>query len=95
MRDGYRRGALPRPATPHQMDVLAAYVAFGTLSAAADLMGIQPSTAKRHLADLRTKSGPLDRAAHLQHKVAPIARQLVLHRTAGRLPVAAIEVHRP
>ena len=57
MRDGYRRRALPRPATPHQMDVLAAYVAGGTVSDAAALMGIQPSTAKRHLADLRAKSG--------------------------------------
>ena len=37
----------------------------------------------------------LDRAADLQHKVARIARRLVLCRTAGRLPVAAIEVHRP
>ena len=58
VRDGYLRGALPRPATPRQMDVLAAYVAAGgSVPDAAALMGIQPSTAKRHLADLRAKSG--------------------------------------
>ena len=40
------------------MDVLAAYVAAGgSVPAAAALIGIQPSTAKRHLADLRAKSG--------------------------------------
>ena len=58
MRDGYLRGALSRPATPRQMDVLAAYVAVGgSVSDAAELVGIRPSTAKRHLADLRAKSG--------------------------------------
>jgi len=40
------------------MDVLAAYVASGgSIPDAADLVGIRPSTAKRHLADLRAKSG--------------------------------------
>ncbi len=58
MRDGYLRGALPRPATPRQVDVLAAYVAAGgSVPDTAVLMGIQPSTAKRHLADLRARSG--------------------------------------
>jgi len=41
-----------------QLDVLAAYVAVGgSIPDAADLVGIRPSTAKRHLADLRAKSG--------------------------------------
>ena len=58
MRDGYLRGALsPRP-TRRQMEVLAAFVAAGgSVNAAADLMGIRPSTVKRHLADLRARSG--------------------------------------
>ena len=39
-------------------DVLAAYVASGgSVLDAAALVGIRPSTAKRHLADLRAKSG--------------------------------------
>jgi len=58
MRDGHLRGSLARPATQRQMDVLAAYVAAGgSVSDAATLLGIQPSTAKRHLADLRARSG--------------------------------------
>ena len=48
----------PRAATPRQLDVLAAYVAAGgSIPDAAELVGIRPSTAKRHLADLRAKSG--------------------------------------
>jgi len=40
------------------MPVLAAYVAAGgSVSDAATLVGIRPSTAKRHLADLRARSG--------------------------------------
>jgi hypothetical protein len=40
------------------MDVLAAFVAGGgSVQVAADLVGIRPSTAKRHLADLRARSG--------------------------------------
>jgi predicted ArsR family transcriptional regulator len=40
------------------MDVLAAFVAAGgSVRDAAELVGIRPSTAKRHLADLRAKSG--------------------------------------
>ena len=58
MRDGYLRGSLARPATQRQMDVLAAFVAAGgSVSAAAELVGIRPSTVKRHLADLRARSG--------------------------------------
>jgi predicted ArsR family transcriptional regulator len=58
MRDGYLRGALTRPATQRQMDVLAAYVAAGgSVPDAAELVGIRPSTVKRHLADLRARSG--------------------------------------
>ena len=51
-------GALPRAATQRQMDVLAAFVAAGgSVSDAATRVGIRPSTAKRHLADLRARSG--------------------------------------
>ena len=58
MRDGYLRGSLARPATQRQIDVLAAYVAAGgSVSGAARSVGIRPSTVKRHLADLRARSG--------------------------------------
>jgi DNA-binding NarL/FixJ family response regulator len=58
MRDGYLRGQLSRPATQRQMDVLAAYVAAGgSVQGAAESVGIRPSTVKRHLADLRARSG--------------------------------------
>jgi predicted ArsR family transcriptional regulator len=58
MRDGYLRGALSLPATPCQQKALAAYVAAGgSVRVAAELVGIQPSTVKRHLADLRARSG--------------------------------------
>lgn len=58
MRNGYLRGELSRPATQRQRDVLAAFVAAGgSIRKAAALVGIQPSTAKRLLADLRAKSG--------------------------------------
>jgi predicted ArsR family transcriptional regulator len=40
------------------MDVLAAYVAAGgSIPDAAALVGIRPSTVKRHLADLRVRLG--------------------------------------
>jgi len=40
------------------MEVLAAIVAAGgSVQVAADLVGIRPSTVKRHLADLRARSG--------------------------------------
>ena len=52
------RGELPQQATQRQMDVLAAYVAAGgSVAVAADFVGIRPSTVKRHLADLRARSG--------------------------------------
>jgi DNA-binding NarL/FixJ family response regulator len=58
MRDGQLRGALTRPATPRQTEVLAAFVEAGaSVLDAAELADIRPSTVKRHLADLRAKSG--------------------------------------
>jgi len=58
MKDGYLRGALSPQATQRQMDVLATFVAAGgSVSAAAELVGIQPSTVKRHLADLPVRMG--------------------------------------
>jgi predicted ArsR family transcriptional regulator len=58
MKDGYLRGELPSTATPAQMKALAAYVAAGgSVQDAAELVGIRPSTVKRHLADLRARSG--------------------------------------
>ncbi len=58
MKEGYLRGALPPQPTRRQMDVLAAFVAAGgSVPRAASLLGIRPSTAKRHLADLRARSG--------------------------------------
>ena len=52
------RGSLPRTPTARQIDVLAAFVATGgSVAHAADLVGVRPSTAKRHLADLRARSG--------------------------------------
>ena len=51
-------GLPSRPATPRQLDVLAAFVATGgSVPDAAAQVGIRPSTAKRHLADLRARSG--------------------------------------
>ena len=58
MRDGYLRGALSPQATRRQVEVLAAFVAAGgSVADAAALVGVRPSTAKRHLADLRARSG--------------------------------------
>ena len=58
MRDGYLRGLLPRTRTARQVEVLAAFVAAGgSVPDAAARVGIRPSTAKRHLADLRARSG--------------------------------------
>ena len=58
MRDWYLRGSLARPATQRQMDVLAAFVAAGgSVHDAPELVGIRPSTVKRHLADVRARSG--------------------------------------
>jgi DNA-binding NarL/FixJ family response regulator len=50
------RGAIAPRATQRQVDVLAAYVAAGgSVTDAAELVGIRPSTVKRHLADLRSR----------------------------------------
>lgn len=57
MRDGHLRGVLPRTPTARQVDVLAAFVAAGSVAEAAESVGVRPSTAKRHLADLRARSG--------------------------------------
>lgn len=58
MRDGYMRGTPPRTPTARQVDVLAAFVAAGgSVAEAAARVGVRPSTAKRHLADLRARSG--------------------------------------
>ena len=58
MRDGYLRGALPSTATPAQVKALATYVAVGgSVREAARHLGSRPSTVKRHLADLRARSG--------------------------------------
>ena len=57
MRDGHLRGSLPRTPTARQVDVLAAFVAAGSVADAAARVGVRPSTAKRHLADLRARSG--------------------------------------
>lgn len=82
MRAGYLRGALSRPATQRQVDVLAAFVAAGgSVADAAALMGIQPSTAKRHLADLRAKSG------------VTTAELIYAGRAAGWLVVPSLEPH--
>jgi predicted ArsR family transcriptional regulator len=58
MRDGYLRGEPPVTRTSRQVDVLVAFVeAGGSVSGAVARVGIKPSTAKRHLADLRARSG--------------------------------------
>jgi hypothetical protein len=58
MRGGYLRGALSPQPIQRQMDVLAAFVsAGGSVAEAAGIVGIRPSTVKRHLADLRARSG--------------------------------------
>jgi hypothetical protein len=58
VRDGYLRGEWPQTRTPRQVDVLAAFVASGgSVPGAAALVGIRPSTAKRHPADLRARTG--------------------------------------
>ena len=80
MRDGHVRGALSPQATQRQMDVLAAYVAAGgSVQDAAELVGIRPSTAKRHLADLRAKSG------------LSTEQLIYVGRAAGWLVVASLE----
>ncbi len=43
--------------TARQVDVLAAFVATGSVADAAARVGVRPGTAQRHLADLRARSG--------------------------------------
>ena len=58
MRNGYLRGEPRQTRIARQVDVLVAFVAAGgSVSDAAAAVGIRPSTAKRHLADLRARSG--------------------------------------
>lgn len=58
MKDGYLRGVPRLQATQRQIDILAAYVAAGgSVPDAAEIVGIRPSTVKRHLADVRERSG--------------------------------------
>ena len=80
MRDGYLRGSLPHTPTPRQVDVVAAFVAAGgTVADATEVVGIRPSTAKEHLADLRARSGLT-------------TEQLIYHgRAAGWLVVPTLE----
>lgn len=55
MLEPHRPGLAP---TPGQIAALAAYVQVGgSVVEAADLVGIRPSTLKRHLADLRARTG--------------------------------------
>jgi len=84
MRDGYLRGTLARPATERQMDVLAAYVAAGgSVQDAAEIVAIRPSTVKRHLADLRARSG------------LTTEQLIYAGRAAGWLVVPSLEPVRP
>lgn len=80
MRDQRLRGTVSRPATRRQMEVLAAYVAAGgSVSDEAAIIGIRPSTAKQHLADLRAKSG------------LPTVELIYSGRDAGWLVVQSLE----
>jgi DNA-binding NarL/FixJ family response regulator len=85
MRDGYLRGELPLQATKRQMDVLAAYVAAGgSVHDAAELVGIQPSTVKRHLADLRSRMGLTTEQSDLCRSCWRMARRAEPRATIGR-----------
>ena len=81
VREGYLRGAPSPQATQRQMDVLAAYVAGGSVADAAELVGIRPSTVKRHLADLRARSG------------LTTEQLIYAGRASGRLLVPSLEPH--
>ena len=82
MRDGYLRGSLPRTPTARQVDVLAAFVAAGgSVAHAAEAVGIRPSTAMRHLADLRARSG------------LTTEQLIYAGRAAGWLVVPSLESH--
>ena len=58
MRARKLRGSISRGATPREVDALAAFVAnAGSVAEAAAMLGISPSTLKRHLANLRMRLG--------------------------------------
>jgi len=64
------------------MDVLAAFVAVGgSVLDPAELVGIRPSTVKRHLADLRALSG------------LTTEQLIYAARASGRLVVPSLEPH--
>ena len=91
MRDGYLRGALSPQATQRQMDVLAAFVAAGgSVVEAAARVGVRPSTAKRHLADLRARSG-----LTTEQRASSSAALIYAGRAAGWLVVASLEPQQP
>ena len=80
MRDGHLRGSLPRTPTARQVDVLAAFaVTGGSVADAAACVGIRPSTVKRHLADLRARSG------------LTTGQLIYAGRASGRLVVPSLE----
>ena len=82
VREGYLRGAPSPQATQRQMDVFAAYVAAGgSVADAAELVGIRPSSVKRHLADLRARSG------------LTTEQLIYAGRASGRLFVPSLEPH--
>ena len=80
MTDQRLRGSFSGGATQRQREALAAFVTSGgSVSAAAALLGIRPSTMKRHLADLR-----------LRHNLS--TEQLIYAgRAAGWLTVSTLE----
>ena len=58
MRDRKLRGSISREATPREVDAITAFVAnAGSVAEAAAMLGISPSTLKRHLANLRMRLG--------------------------------------
>ena len=81
-------GTLPRTPTARQVDVLAAFVAAGgSVAEAAARVGVRPSTAKRHLADLRARSGLTTEQLIYRGRAAGLAR--------GAEPRAQLNSHRP
>lgn len=70
----------PRRQRLARLDVLGAYASSGgSIPEATELVGIRPSTANRHLADLRAKSG------------LSTAQSDLFGRTAGWLVVPSLE----
>lgn len=82
MKEGSRPSIAARlpVATPRQRETLAAYLtAGGSVPGAAALLAVSPSTAKRHLADLRARFG------------LSTEELIYLGRAAGWLSVPALE----